>query len=1199
MREKINRLANGIIENDIPKIKINPQAIDIPVQYGQEANIQIDITSENSIPIKGLAYSNNVAVKMLTAKFGGSAAHVYAEVDSRYVNTKESITGEIDLITNGGEYKIPYKFTAFGGLTGETLKKLKTIEDFTIIAKEDPDTALRIFEYKDFISATFMYDMNLRALYKGFYSKPDRYNCLEQFLVAAGAKAPIKLSFEKAKYKITAAAENSKYLIPIKKSGWGYLNINVNSSSEFIKINNKAIKDKDFSSNKYNLEIEIVSSKLLKRNNKAVISFDNAEACYELTVEVQKKFTEKTPGKQLVYKKHWLSYLKYRIRYEYEKDDKLINKLLEELERLEAATDNKLRIRLLQAEALYLKGEVYLAKTILEEEKEAARLNKLTQHYEYILFEYLSLMLDEMAGQRDFFVKQLKKLIKEGLYEYLPFLVKSDTSLADNSERLYKQLKEAFEAGVRSPFIYLNYCRLLNENSDFIHEPSRFDIAALDFGIDAGLLSEALIAEVALKMKRLKSFNKRTFILLKKLYKQSHNKDFLAAVCNLLIKTGSKDKNLHVWFKLAVEEDISYKGTASDNTAGEGIFEYFMYTAPKEQTKPINQKILSYFIVHQHVLDSAAKTLLYENIIKFTARNSAVYNDYLPQIKSFMLEQISQLRINEKLAVIYKEFLKFDMLDKRIAKSLITILSAYKIEIQSKSIKSAVIIYPELKGEHVYAFDEKTAYVPVFSEKARIFLQDAQGNRYNAQGIKKELLLDLPEIKHECERLYPEHLLFELEKLWRVLEESGSSAEETGLLQEAGKDANFSDLFKSCILSKLLEFYKEDSKKPSGPDIWVIEDNYKFLLEINKKDLNSRDRSMICETLINIGYAKEAYEMVMNYGYDIISRYNLAKLCKIMIFDNAFANEGLLRTAFHVVAEGYNDIAILEYLCRYFNGSTEDMFKLLSTSVSEHVNTYDLDERLIAQMMFTGNSANLDQAFAWYVSRKKNNDVLIRAYFTVKSADYFLNDKKLPKRVFEYLENAISNTDDENEIPVIYKLATTKYYSELLHMSSERQAAASKIINSLIDKGLIFPYYKKLAKWVRLPQDIRDKEILIYYGDKFSLPKLKSRILPHEEIFKTDDLRRMYMDIFIKEKLLFSGDTWEYTVYEEADGHEIVKASGSIKHEAEADDNVSSRFERLNKIDVSSGNLQDLGIKERFEDYIVKDELSKELFGLM
>lgn len=32
MREKINRLANGIIENDTPKISINPENIDIAVQ---------------------------------------------------------------------------------------------------------------------------------------------------------------------------------------------------------------------------------------------------------------------------------------------------------------------------------------------------------------------------------------------------------------------------------------------------------------------------------------------------------------------------------------------------------------------------------------------------------------------------------------------------------------------------------------------------------------------------------------------------------------------------------------------------------------------------------------------------------------------------------------------------------------------------------------------------------------------------------------------------------------------------------------------------------------------------------------------------------------------------------------------------------------------------------------------------------------
>lgn len=195
--------------------------------------------------------------------------------------------------------------------------------------------------------------------------------------------------------------------------------------------------------------------------------------------------------------------------------------------------------------------------------------------------------------------------------------------------------------------------------------------------------------------------------------------------------------------------------------------------------------------------------------------------------------------------------------------------------------------------------------------------------------------------------------------------------------------------------------------------------------------------------------------------------------------------------------------------------------------------------------------------------------------------------------------NAISSTHGTNEIPVIYKLATTKYYSELTYMGSERQAAASDIINSLIDKGLIFPYYKKLAKWIRLPQDIKDKEILIYYGNRFSLPKLKSRILPGDGEFKSDDLRRMYMDIFIKEKLLFSGDIWEYKVYEEEDGKEIIKDSGSIRHETETDDNLPSRFERLNKLDPSSGGMPDYVLKEKFEDYIVKDEISRNLFGLM
>ena len=46
---------------------------------------------------------------------------------------------------------------------------------------------------------------------------------------------------------------------------------------------------------------------------------------------------------------------------------------------------------------------------------------------------------------------------------------------------------------------------------------------------------------------------------------------------------------------------------------------------------------------------------------------------------------------------------------------------------------------------------------------------------------------------------------------------------------------------------------------------------------------------------------------------------------------------------------------------------------------------YDLPERLLAQMMFTGTDDRIDQVFDWYAGGKMTSDSLVKAYFTVKS----------------------------------------------------------------------------------------------------------------------------------------------------------------------------------------------------------------------
>lgn len=1188
MRDKINRLAGGIVESDVPKLRISPDSIDVAVLYGEITKFEIEITSENNVYVKGLAYSSNIRVKILTPAFGGYNASIFAEVDSRYRTADEMIRGEIHLITGGGERSIPFVFRIFAGQTGKTLNSLRTIEDFTAIAKEDPKTALRIFEYKDFTQALFMSDMKLRAFYTGFSARPDKQTAMEEFLVSAKAKKQIRISFEREKYIYENIRERQSFSVPIRKNTWGHLKFYVKSVAEFIYLHHKNIGEEDFQENLCNFQFDIIPKKLGPGKNSARIKFYCANASYELKIEVHNQQQKNTEKASLSYRRHFFAYLKHRLLYECRKDDTLPAKMVKELDAISDTEEKRLLIKLLKAEALFLKGDEYLTRSILDEEREALRFHRHENYFEYILFEYISLIADEVAGQRDYFLKQVKKLIEQGYYEFLPFLIKTDRVLNESPALLFESLSEAYRAGVRSPFLYLRYCELLNGNPEFLHGLFDLETAALHFGIDHDLLSDALIEEIALRARNMRSLKKSHCVLFKKLYQKNLDREILSVLCSLLINNDYRDRSVHIWYELGVEEDV----------AVDGIFEYYIYTLPEDKKKLVHEKALAYFLVHP-TLDHASRTLLYENILEYADQEGDIYRDFYPQIKSFALEQLLSLRINKHLALIYRSVLRADMIDKRLAKVIPTVLSAYEIEYDSKHIKAAVVIYPELNGDYLYTLDENTAYVPVFSSHASILLQDAFGNRYNSLNAKKELLLDMPEILEVCRGLCPNHQLFELERLLALLKGGEISFEDAKLMRDAARDMNLSDMFRSRIMSRIIEFFKENSKKPSGPDIWVIEDNYDFLVEADKESLSAKDRGRICDTLINIGYLKEAYGMVLKYGHDIVAPDHLLKLCSRLISAKQFDLGMLDKISFEVLRSGYSDQTLLEYLCKKYNGSTEDMFMLLSASVGEHVETYDLEERLIAQMLFSGNTQYLDQSFAWYVSRKKTNELIVRAYFTLKSEDFFMKDKELPQRVFEYLENAITNASETARIPTIYKLAATKYYADMSDLDEGRRAVLAAMINDLIDQGFVFPYYKKLSKWIALPQDIRDKEMVVYYGNKFSLPRLRSRILPYENEFKPDEMRRMYMNIFIREKLLFGGDVWEYEIYEEdEEGKESIRASGSLRHGMQSGLNAQSRFEHLNRLDILSADKSQ-GLQEKLEDYIVKNEIAAKFFDLL
>ena len=106
------------------------------------------------------------------------------------------------------------------------------------------------------------------------------------------------------------------------------------------------------------------------------------------------------------------------------------------------------------------------------------------------------------------------------------------------------------------------------------------------------------------------------------------------------------------------------------------------------------------------------------------------------------------------------------------------------------------------------------------------------------------------------------------------------------------------------------------------------------------------------------------------------------------------------------------------------------MFDCLKTCVEKNVETYDLEERILIQMLFSNQTQNLDEAFSIYTERKRVTDIIIRAYFTIKRDLFFMNDETVEDDVFEYLEDGLSDVDDMKEFPNIYMLALSKYYSK-------------------------------------------------------------------------------------------------------------------------------------------------------------------------
>ena len=401
--------------------------------------------------------------------------------------------------------------------------------------------------------------------------------------------------------------------------------------------------------------------------------------------------------------------------------------------------------------------------------------------------------------------------------------------------------------------------------------------------------------------------------------------------------------------------------------------------------------------------------------------------------------------------------------------------------------------------------------------------------------------------------------------------------------------------YQQKMLTRIISYYRAAL---FGDDEAMDAEGGAYLLKLDKRTLSRPERVDVCETLIVQNYMVQAYEMIKEFGEEQIRVKRLAALVSQLILDRMFEEDDLLlHLAGRVFSDGHGDSVILDYLCEHYNGSGESMFRILAEAVKTHVETYDLEERLLAQCLFSGCEKHMDTVFDLYASRKETSDVIVKAYFTVKCTEYFLRDTVPGDKVFAYLEGAIHGME-LRKVPEIYLLALAKFYSTLAQITEEQKALLSRMMDILSARGMVFAWYKDLAKYVDMPGEVMDKEIIEYHGRPDGRPILKIRILPDEEEFHEEEMNMVYKGIYVRQKLLFDGEIMEYEIWENEDGRLVKKAEGEVTCSEPATGDKGNRFTALNAMNLYLGMKDDRKLKESMTEYVTDSQIAKKLVRL-
>lgn len=1179
MKEKIEQFARGEFEYELPFLRLSVEEIDISVEAGKQFEGSFIISNNAGRTMKGILYSSERLLTLSLTAFKDKECIVTYCFDASHLKPSDMVSGSITILSDCGEIILPFRANVKAPAISTSIGKIKNLFEFANLARMDWTEAKKVFRSEEFERIILKNEEKYHIIYRNLLKSISTSQALEEFLIAVNKKSRINLGIDKTHLEYEIQDEDFMDKLILTKDHWGYAEIRVSTDAPFILLEQKFLWADRFIGSNHQISFVISSKNLSPGNNYGRIWIKTVHQT--ITVEVTCKKKRELNTDTLNYRKdtrlnyaYTRSYLNFRI------GRISLDKYIQDIKALFTGAnnpENETIIKLVNIHLAILSENRKMATQLLEElSKEEASLRKRST-FEYCAYLYLMALFRKDDETIRFVTDTISRYYISGNYDWriLWFLLLTDKRYERNRNYKLADIKEQFEAGCRTPILYYEAICVYNEEPYLLRDLNEFEIHVMNYGIKNNCLNTDLVLQYTYLAGRLKNYDSIVFRGLARLYRLYEKDEILSAICSLLIKGFKKDNKYFEWYNYGVKAQLRITE----------LYEYFMYSVDENMMDPLPQPLLLYFIYNSRLNDSK-RAYLYANIVTNMRENEQIYHLYYKRIEVFVQAQLEAKKISKNLAILYREFMDKPGLHGWFAEYLPDVMFTQEIRCDNPNIVSVVVVHKELEEEVTTALNNGRAYIQLYTDNANIFLNDTFGNRY-AVSIKYNLTplldpeeLDVLAMNYESHTMLLLHL-FDHFHSNRVINEASISLRKF-ILNVPGFNEGY---YTECLLT-LIEYYYDNY------DAELLE---LYLLKLDLSKVKEPYRIKYLEYMVLRGYYDKALEALSYFGTEGISISRLLKLCSGWISYSKLdkKEELLVSLCYYIYSQGKYDETILNYLVKYYNGSITEMTALWQSARDFDIDSRDLEERLLSQILFT--ESNHNENFDIFLNYYDNvtNHQLVRAFITYYAYRYLVHSQHIDDKLFPIIRRELNY--EENNLGL---LAWLKHNAEATNFSENDISFISYHIDRLERLGIILPFFKDYMKHVKLPKRITDRCFVEYKTNPRKQVFIHYRLVKDNEDteYITERMSNILLGVHVKEFMLFYNEELQYYITEESEDEVSTTKIFTIKCDLKDTIPENSKYNRINKMLKALVMQDDSTLIDMMTDYVVSEYIVDECY---